>query len=85
MTQTGVRLRVTRPGHYRLAVRYSPYWRAPGICVARRGDGMTELTTRRAGAVALTFDVTVGRALDALRGRTAAICSPMLDDAKGLP
>ncbi|HET7515337.1 MAG TPA: hypothetical protein VFJ60_11090 [Gaiella sp.] len=85
MTQTGVRLRVTRPGHYRLAVRYSPYWRAPGICVARRADGMTELTTPRAGAVALTFDVTVGRALDALRGRTAAICSPTVDDAKGLP
>ena len=75
MTATAVQVRVTRPGRYRVAVRYSPYWRALDACVARRGDGMTELLVRRAGTVSLTFHVTVHRALATLRGAAAETCA----------
>ena len=76
LTGTAIRLRVTQPGRYRVAVRYSPYWKARGGCVAPRADGMTELATRRSGDVLLRFDVTVHRAFDALRGDAGSICTP---------
>jgi hypothetical protein len=42
-------------GSYRLAVRFTPYWRVDGgdVCVERAPDGMTRLVVRRAGAFAL--------------------------------
>jgi hypothetical protein len=74
LTDTAIRLRLTQPGLYRVAVRYSPYWKTRGGCVAPRRDGMTELATRRSGFVSLRFDVTVRRALDALRGNAGSTC-----------
>jgi hypothetical protein len=75
LEESALRLRLTRPGSYRVAVRYSPYWKASGACVAPRQDGMTELTSPRAGVVALAFDVTVHRAFAALRGDTGDACN----------
>jgi hypothetical protein len=42
-------------GSYRLAVRFTPYWRvdAGGVCVERAPDGMTTLVVRRPGRFAL--------------------------------
>jgi hypothetical protein len=75
ISQTSMRIHLTRAGRYRLAVRYSPYWRPRHGCVAGRPDGMTELTSPSAGLVRLSFDVTLGRALAALRGHPGPRCA----------
>jgi len=51
------------PGRYRVAVRYSPYWRASGACVERLPDGMLGLNVRRPERVKIEFVVTAQRAL----------------------
>jgi hypothetical protein len=76
LTDTTIRLRLTQPGTYRVAVRYSPYWKTRGGCVAPRADGMTELAIRGSGVVVLRFDVSVHRALAALRGDAGSTCTP---------
>jgi hypothetical protein len=68
LTPTRVDLRLTRPGRYRVAVRYSPYWHARGACVERGRAGMIRLTARRSGVVVMNFDVGAERALAALVG-----------------
>jgi hypothetical protein len=59
---------VHRGGTYRIAVRYSPYWRASHGCLSKGKDGMLRLATRRPQTVGLAFDVTPGRALGQLAG-----------------
>jgi hypothetical protein len=46
---------VASPGIYRLALRYTPYWRLEvgGLCVDEAADGMTELRFSRAGSFKL--------------------------------
>lgn len=68
-------LHVARPGPYRLAVRYSPYWRPSVGCLARRRDGMTEVVAPSAGRIVLTFDVDPGRAIATLMGRSGRTCA----------
>lgn len=75
LTETHIRIRLTRPGRYRLAVRYSPYWRTSGACVESQPDGMTALVSQRAGVVSLVFDVTIRRAIAALRGASTQTCA----------
>lgn len=70
-----IRLELSEPGRYRLAVRYSPYLRAAGVCVGKRSDGMTELVARRRGATELEFDFDPGRALEVLAGSRTGSCS----------
>jgi hypothetical protein len=74
LTETRLTLRLTQPGRYRVAVRYSPYWHARAACVERGGDGMIRLATRRTGLVVLEFDVDPERALAALAGDGNARC-----------
>jgi hypothetical protein len=64
-----VTVSLSRPGRYRLALRYSPYWTSPGVCVAERPDGMVELAARRSGVFRLRFSVTASRAVAALAGQ----------------
>jgi hypothetical protein len=59
---------VGRPGRYRLAIRYSPYWSASAGCIARTSDGMVSLVATRAGVSELAFHLDPARALDALAG-----------------
>ena len=66
---TNVRLNVAAPGTYRLAFRYSSYWTPSSGCLARRADGMTDLTVAHAGSVTLTFATSVNGALGMLDGR----------------
>ena len=40
---------ISRPGKYRVALRWSPYWATPQGCVSRGADGMVRLSVRRAG------------------------------------
>jgi hypothetical protein len=74
LREARVDLVLHRPGRYRLAVRWSPYWKASkGACLTQGRDGMIRLTARRATALSLTFDVDAGRALAAVEGRSAKV------------
>jgi hypothetical protein len=75
LKRTELRLRLDRIGTYRLAVRYSPYLRASGICLRKSADGMTELVTRHGVVTRLEFDFDLGRALDVLGGSVKSGCS----------
>jgi hypothetical protein len=65
---TRVVLVVGAPGRYRVAVRWSPYWRTRQGCVARSPDGMVSVTARNAGLVDLDFALSVHRGLEELAG-----------------
>jgi len=65
---TRVVLAVDAPGRYRVAVRWSPYWRTYQGCVERAHDGMLAVTARRAGIVDLDFKVGVSSGLKTLTG-----------------
>lgn len=69
LTQTQVLLRLGAPGTYRVAIRYSPYWKASSGCVAQGRDGMIRLLAPRGGTVKLSFVVDAGRALNTLAGQ----------------
>ena len=56
------------PGKYALALRYTPYWSAPGACISPSRDGMINLHARRGGVFQLTFAITASDALEALVG-----------------
>ena len=77
LSLTGTRLvvDVRRAGSYRLAVRYSPYWRAEGACLMRRDDGMTAIAVDRPGRLELAFAVSPTRALAAaVVGERSEVC-----------
>jgi hypothetical protein len=75
VTATRMVLELPRPGSYRLAVRYSPYWQADGACLSDRRDGMTTVTASRAGRLELRFHVSAGRALaTAVAGQQSRVC-----------
>lgn len=62
-------IHVGAAGEYRVAVRFSPYWRTFQGCVAPTRDGMTRLTAFRAGIVDLDFKANVHRGVEVLTGR----------------
>jgi hypothetical protein len=68
MRPTQLLLRVSAPGEYEVAVRFSPYWRTLEGCVSKAPNGMTHLTTFQPGFVLLDFKVNVHRSLEALTG-----------------
>jgi hypothetical protein len=68
MTPTRLWIRIDRPGTYRLAIRYSPYWDAGDACVARGPDSTTEVVAAQAGVIDLTFRFRAGAAIEALDG-----------------
>jgi len=74
LNATSVQVRLSQPGVYRLAVRYSPYWHAEGVCLSRDVDGMTTIAASQAGRVELTFRVDAESALSAVVGRSSAAC-----------
>jgi hypothetical protein len=75
LTGTRVVLDLPRPGRYRLAVRYSPYWQAEDACLVRRQDGMTTVAADRAGRLELSFHVSATRALAAaVVGERSQVC-----------
>jgi hypothetical protein len=68
LTEAHAVLRLGRPGEYRVAIRYSPYWKSSSGCVMHGRDGMIRLVAPRAGVVKLAFDVDAQRALTTLAG-----------------
>jgi hypothetical protein len=75
MSESRILADVTRPGTYRIAVRFSRYWRPSAGCAFRGADGMIRLSVPRAGPVRLVFSPDPGRALAALAGRAARSCA----------
>jgi hypothetical protein len=74
LTGSRVLVDLSRPGRYRLAVRYSPYWHAEDACLARGADGMTTIDARRAGELQLVFRVSAASALAAVVGDDKPAC-----------
>ena len=60
--------RVSRPGTYRVAIRYTPYWSAHGVCIEPTAGGMSDVEIPRAGVVRLGFDLTPRVALATMAG-----------------
>jgi hypothetical protein len=75
LTESEIRVLVSVPGRYRVAVRYSPYWTAEGSCVEAGGDGLVRLVVKRPGPVGLKFTVGPGRMLKTLVGERHRQCS----------
>jgi hypothetical protein len=75
VTPTRVRLRLSGPGRYRVAIRKSPYWHASHGCLSPTADGMLSLRVGRAGAVELRFSVTRDDLIETLAGKRDA-CRP---------
>jgi hypothetical protein len=68
LTQQRIEVAVQKGGTYRIAVRYSPYWRASDGCLLQRNDGMLQLQTRAARRVSIVFRIDASHALDELAG-----------------
>jgi hypothetical protein len=68
MGATRLSIHVAAAGRYRVAVRFSPYWRTLEGCVSRAPDGMTRVTAFHAGRIDLDFKVNVHRGFEALTG-----------------
>ena len=68
MEQNRITLAVGRPGSYRIATNWSPYWHARGGCLSKGNDGTVQLLAKRAGVVRLELSVNAQRALEALEG-----------------
>jgi hypothetical protein len=65
---SSIKLALTRPGSYRVALHYSPYMAARNACIRESKDGMIDLVARRAGRLRLAFTVTAAHALAAISG-----------------
>jgi hypothetical protein len=73
-TQSGVTIALSRPGRYRLAVRYSPYWRGFNGCMTRADDGMMQLVARSPGVSELKFRITARGAAGAFAKKHPMVC-----------
>jgi hypothetical protein len=78
-----LRVHVTHGGTYRIAVRWSPYWRASDGCLSAGEDGMLRLRTRAARTVGIVFRVDADRALEALTGTQPECRLPGLGSTRG--
>jgi hypothetical protein len=75
LTESRIVVAARRPGSYRLAVRFSRYWRPSAGCASPTADGMVRLTIPHPGRVSLEFAPNAKSALAALAGRAARSCA----------
>ena len=73
--QTSATLALDRPGRYRVAINWSPYWGTAEGCLSRSRDGTVQLTAARAGIVRLDLSVNAQGALAALGGDAKPRCA----------
>jgi hypothetical protein len=73
--ETRIAATVSRAGTYRVAVRFSRYWKPTAGCVEKARDGMIRLTVARPGPIRLDFSPTPTGALAALAGRPSRACA----------
>ena len=76
MTQSRIIVSVPKGGEYRIAVRWSPYWRTSDGCLSKGKDGMLRLTTLRARTARIGFIVSADSALDQLAGQRPSCTLP---------
>jgi hypothetical protein len=74
LTDSRIVVAAPRAGSYRLAVRFSRYWRPSAGCLSRGADGMIRLSIPRPGRVLLKFAPNARSALAALTGRSTHSC-----------
>ncbi len=75
LREDNMSLRVARPGTYRVAIRYSPYWHSSVGCVSPGKDRMIRLKMPRAGLARMTFDVDASGVLTEMAGGRPKPCS----------
>ena len=73
--QNRITLALGRPGRYRIATNWSPYWRTEAGCLSKGTDGTVSLSTARAGIVRLDLSVNAKGALAALEGDSKPSCA----------
>ena len=71
-----IELSLRRPGWYRIAVRYSPYWHTSNGCLEKSRNGMLELNAVRARSASIAFEVTGRSLLKALVDTTSNCPAP---------
>jgi hypothetical protein len=76
LTPKTIALTLSAPGRYRVAVRYSPYWRASRGCVSRTSDGAVGLSISGAGRSTLTLHVELHGMLATLADRDHGCPAP---------
>jgi hypothetical protein len=74
LTEREISIVVQRPGSYRVAVRYSPYWLPSQGCVKEGSDEMLRLVAGRPGPVFLRFDFQEGALLGPFGASETAVC-----------
>jgi hypothetical protein len=75
LTQQRIGVAVRTGGDYRIAVRWSPYWRTSDGCLSETKDNMMQLRTRAARRVTITLQLSLDDALDELAGASQPKCS----------
>ena len=75
LEQTRITLEIAKPGRYRIATNWSPYWRTSVGCLSRGTDGTVRLTTSRAGTISLDLSINAQGALAALEGEPQQRCA----------
>jgi hypothetical protein len=73
---SSVVIKVKRAGTYRLALRYTPYWSAPGACINETANGLLNLRTMRGGVIRLSFAFSASSALAAFTGARSSCDLP---------
>ncbi len=74
VSQSGMTLSLGAPGTYRIAYRYTRYWRTTRGCVSAGPDRMIRLRVARPGVAKLTFALDAGRALGEMTGSKPKPC-----------
>ncbi len=75
LRHAALHVELPKRGTYRLAVRYSPYWRTSAGCLDATRRGTIRLTVRRPVVARLTFAVSLEGAADALARERPDRCS----------
>jgi hypothetical protein len=73
--QNRITLALGRPGRYRVATNWSPYWRTGAGCLSKGRDGTLRLSTASAGIVRLDLSVNARGAIAALEGGSKRRCA----------
>jgi len=76
LTESAITLHLSRPGTYRVGIRYTPYLHSHASCVTESKNGMTVLTAPHAGTMRLAFHVSPSAALAALTGSRTTCSEP---------
>jgi hypothetical protein len=72
--ESSVVMKLSQPGSYTVALRYTPYMSAPNACTKETPDGMIDLEAKQAGLLRLSFTMTASNAFAAVVG-SKSTCS----------